>query len=289
MTERWPVSASDGHEFELLLKVPEHPQAALFFFPAMGVEASYYAPFADALSRQGIVLGVCDLRGHGTSSLRPRRGLDFGYREIVELDLPRAVAAFRERIPDVPLYLGGHSLGGQLVMLHVAATRPDIAGMALVACAIPYYRNWQGRSRALVRFTAALFPAIGFLLGYVPGDRLGFGGTEARTLMRDWGHNAKTARYEPIGSEVDYEAALAQLEVELVTVNIDGDELAPPNAVDFTFAKLPHARGVRVQAKLSESRAGAHVRWARDCGEVVQAISDWIGGRTATAPAKDSK
>ena len=280
MDEGWPVRASDGHTFELMVETPEHPHAALFFFPAMGVEAGYYAGFAQALSDRGIFVAIADLRGHGTSSLRPRRGIDFGYREIVELDLPAAISTLRDRAPDVPLYLGGHSLGGQLVLLHVAATQPDIAGMVFVACAIPYYRNWQGISRAWIRLVAVLFPAVGFLLGYVPGDRLGFGGTEARTLMRDWAHNARTARYEPIGSGVDYESALENLRVELVTVNIDGDEMAPPNAVDFMFEKVPHAHGVRVEARLSEKKPGAHVRWARDADEVVRAVADWIPLKT---------
>lgn len=251
----------------------------LFFVPAMGVEASYYAPFSEALSQRGVSVAMCDLRGHGTSSLRPSRGVDFGYREIVELDIPAAVTVVEERAGDVRLYLGGHSLGGQLMMLHVAATKPDMAGMVLVACAIPYYRNWRGRSRALIKLLMALFPIAGFALGYVPGDRLGFGGTEARTLMRDWAHNARTARYEPMGSDVDYESALGELQVELVTVNIDGDEMAPPNAVDFMFEKVPHARGLRVEAKLTEHKPGAHVRWARDPEDVVRAISGWITER----------
>lgn len=279
MAERWTVRASDGHSFELLVDAPKHPRAALFFFPAMGVDASYYAPFAEALSQRGILVAVCDLRGHGTSSIRPRRGVDFGYREIVELDLPPAVATFKARIPDVPLYLGGHSLGGQLMMLHVAATRPDIAGMALVACAIPYYRNWQGRSRHWIRLATVLFPTVGFLLGYVPGHRLGLGGTEAQTLMRDWAHNARTARYEPAGSDVDYESALQNLEIDLVTVNVRGDEMAPANAVDFMFEKVPHARGDRLEATLSEHRPGAHVRWVRDPADVVRGVAGWITGR----------
>ena len=170
MGERWPVRASDGHTFELLVEAPKQPRAVLFFAPAMGVDASYYGPFVEGLSQQGILVAMCDLRGHGTSSLRPRRGVDFGYREIIELDIPAALSVVREQTAGVPLYVGGHSLGGQLVMLHVAATKPDIAGMALVACAIPYFRNWHGRSRAWIRLAAAvIFPLAGFVLGYVPG------------------------------------------------------------------------------------------------------------------------
>lgn len=279
MGESWPVRASDGHRFELLVDAPERPRAALLFACAMGVDASYYTPFAEQLSGRGILLAMCDLRGHGTSSLRPRRGVDFGYRECVELDLPEAVAVVRQREPDLPLYLGGHSLGGQLMMLHVAATTPDIAGMVLVACAIPYYRNWEGRNRTFIRMAASLFPVVGWALGYVPGDRLGFGGTEARTLMRDWAHNARTARYAPAGSDVDYEAALRELRVELITVNVEGDEMAPPNAVDFMFEKVPHARGPRVEAQLSARKPGTHVRWARDPEDVVRAVAAWIEER----------
>jgi predicted alpha/beta hydrolase len=279
MIERWPVRADDGHTFELLVTKPEDAHASLLFVSAMGVEASYYEPFAEALGQRGVLAAMCDLRGHGTSSLRPRRGLDFGYREIVELDIPSAVAAVEQRAAGLPLYLGGHSLGGQLMMLHVAATKPRLAGMALVACAIPYYRSWTGKQRAWIRLATILLPVAGFVLGYVPGNRLGFGGTEAKALMNDWARNARTARYEPIGSELDYEAALAALQVDLITVNIEGDEMAPPNAVDFMFDKVPHARGERVQAKLSENKPGAHFRWARDPSEVVRVVADWIHSR----------
>ena len=127
------------------------------------------------------------------------------------------------------------------------------------------------------KIASGIFPIAGALLGYVPGKRLGFGGgAEARTLMRDWSHNARTARYEPIGSNVDYEAALREVELELLTVNIDTDEMAPPNAVDFTFEKLPKSRGKRVEARLSAPHPAAHMRWARDPSEVVAAVSAWI-------------
>jgi len=278
--ERWPVQAPDGHELELLVHAPEAPRAVLLFMCALGVEARYYEPFGEALAAEGIALAMCDLRGNGTSSFRPRRGVDFGYREIVELDIPAAFGVVRQRLPNVPLFVGGHSLGGQLMMLHLAATQESVAGTVFVACAIPYYENWQGSSRRYIHLATVLFPIAGALLGYVPGKRLGFGGAaEAKTLMRDWSHNARTARYEPKGSSVDYEKALREAELDFLTVSIDTDEMAPPNAVDFMFDKLPRSRGVRVHAHLSRPHRAAHMRWARDPAEVVAAVSDWIGQR----------
>ena len=280
MDERWPVQTVDGHEFELLAFVPDRPRAALLFGCALGVDASYYAPFGESLKARGVLVALCDLRGNGTSNLQASRAVDFGYREIVEVDLPAAFEVFAERTPDVPRYLGGHSLGGQLVLLHVATKRPDIEGVVLVACAIPYFRSWKGRRRLFVRLASILFPIVGSVLGYVPGKRFGFGGErEARTLMRDWSHNAATARYEPIGSHVDYEDALVGLVVEFVTVNVAGDSMGPPNAVELMFEKLPSAIGTRIEAELSERGPGAHFRWARDPSAVSAAIDGWLSQR----------
>lgn len=278
--ERWRVEASDGHGVELLVHGPSEPRAVLLFVCALGVEARYYEPFGEALEERGIALAMCDLRGNGTSSLRPSRRIDFGYREIVELDIPAALDVVRERLPSVPLFVGGHSLGGQLMMLHLASARPEVAGTVFVACAVPYYRNWHGTARQYIRLATVLFPVAGAVLGYVPGKRLGFGGAiEARTLMRDWSHNARTARYEPRGSYVDYEEALRQAELDFVTVSVDTDAMAPPNAVEFMFEKLPKSRGTRVHAHLSEPHPAAHMRWARDPAEVVEAVSSWIATR----------
>lgn len=259
--------------------MPDRPHALLLFVCALGVEASYYTKFAEAMAARGVALAMCDLRGNGTSSLRPRRGVDFGYREIIEADIPAAIAVVKGRMPSTPFYVGGHSLGGQLMMLHVAAQKPDVAGVVLIACAIPYYRHWTGKNRRQVLLATRLFPVIGFFLGYVPGKRFGFGGTEARTVMRDWAHNAATARYEPRNSTVDYEAALREAEVAFVTVNIEEDDMGPPNAVEFMFEKVPHAKGERIEVKLSEHKPGAHFRWARDPHTAVDAVMRWIEKR----------
>ena len=209
----------------------------LLFMCALGVEARYYAPFGEAL----------------------------------------AVEVVRQQMPGVPLYVGAHSLGGQLMVLHLATARPSISGTMLVACAIPYYQNWEGRARRFIHLASVLFPIAGALLGYVPGKRLGFGGeAEARTLMRDWSLNARTARYEPRGSDVDYEAALRELEIDFLTVNVATDEMAPPDAVEFMFEKLPKSRGTRVEARLSKPHRAPHMGWARDPAEVVAALSAWL-------------
>ena len=102
----------------------------------MGVKASYYEPLALAFQAGGTSAVTADLRGHGRSAIRAGRRTsngfgDFGYREILDEDLPAFTAAVHERFPGRPIVLLGHSLGGQLACLW-ASTRPaGVAGQDL--------------------------------------------------------------------------------------------------------------------------------------------------------------
>jgi predicted alpha/beta hydrolase len=57
----------------------------------MGVRGSYYTDFAKMLSRAGFNVVTSDLRGVDSSSVRASRSCDFGYEEIISLDLPALV------------------------------------------------------------------------------------------------------------------------------------------------------------------------------------------------------
>ena len=107
-----PVQAEDGHRFELLARVPTQPRARLLWLPALGVAARHYLPYAEALAARGIAVYLHEWRGNGSSSLRPSRTQDWGYREILEHDLPASLAQMPEDAA-TPLIIGGHSLGGQ--------------------------------------------------------------------------------------------------------------------------------------------------------------------------------
>lgn len=93
------VVADDGAQQTIRLVAPlvAAPKLVILGLPAMGTPAKYYAPFARALAeRLASAVAFAELRGQGTSSARASRGDRFGYRDIVEHDLP-AVAAFAMR------------------------------------------------------------------------------------------------------------------------------------------------------------------------------------------------
>ncbi len=261
----WPASSPDA--------------PVMLIWPAMGTAASYYTPFAQALWRQDTHAVVMELRGVGASSVRASRRTDFGYRDLVEQDLPAAFAAVRRRFPAAPVYLLGHSLGGQVSALYASRQPEGLAGLILIASGSIDFRAWSGLKRwgilAFTQFAAAL----GMTAGYFPGKRVGFGGCEARTLMRDWARVARTGRFAPAGAALNYEAALAQITLPVLGITFEHDAFAPRSAQQSLLAKMSKARVTQLHLHAADTEGVRidHYRWVRRPEVVIPRVMAWLG------------
>ncbi len=248
-------------------------------FAAMGVRASYYRPLAEALCRQGLRAVTVDLRGNGFSSVRAGRGSDFGYREIAELDFPAVIRAVREQVPGDVVLLG-HSLGGQLACLAAAADPGQQVGIVLIASCSIYFRGWSFPRNLWVLGFTQVADLTARVLGYFPGHLVRFGDREARRLVRDWSHQGRTGRYRVAGSEHDYEALLARLELSVLAISFADDHYAPRHAVAHLLGKMPAAETTHVVLSPSDlgARAVGHFGWVRHADLLAPRIAEWLQG-----------
>ena len=260
--------------------------------PAMGVSARFYRGFADALAAAtGATVDTVDLRGQGSHPERARSGASFGYREIVEQDIPACVAGWRARHPGRPVVLLGHSLGGQLALLACAQRTARADALVLVAAGTAHWRAWPAPQRVRARCTVQAIRAAAAVLPWYPGGRLGFGGDQPRRLMRDWGFNATTGRYRLEGSARSteaIEAALREVTMPLLAVEVPGDAVAPSGALDALLALVPHARATRrvVPVPHGQSPWRRHFGWARAPAPVVSEIVPWLHEHVAPSGAR---
>lgn len=246
--------------------------------PAMGTPAKFYTPYAEALASQGTHAVVMDLRGIGTSSLRASRRVNFGYREMVELDFPAAVAAVRARFATSPILLLGHSLGGQLAALHLARQPEQVSGLILIACGNVYYRGWPVPMRwGFLAFTqfAAL---VSLIAGYFPGKKFGFGGTEARGVILDWARCARNGRYRPDGAAINYEEALARCTLPVLGISFEGDNFAPRQATQNLVGKLVAAPVTHLHLSTAETANLRidHYKWVKSPAITLQRVHQWL-------------
>ena len=256
------------------------PGSPLFLcLPAMGVEARYYLPLVGSLSAAfRAPVALADFRGQG-ENLRRSGPSEFGYREILEADLPEILARLKALYPDRPLYIVGHSIGGQFAALLASRHAETIRGLVLLASGTAHYRSWRGMQRWRYYGFIQFARIVTRILRRYPGSRLGFGGDQPFRFMMDWVAHATTGRYEPIGSEVPYEARLRSVRLPVLSISVAGDTVAPAAAVDELLRKLAIADICRRTASgvPRHDPWKRHFSWARAPEEMVTMIRDWIG------------
>jgi predicted alpha/beta hydrolase len=269
-----PVVAGDGHTSRLRLFSAGLRAPGVFWLPALGVPANKYDGLARALVAEGIGCAVHEWRGNGSSSLRARRGTDWGYRELLQHDLPASIAALDDTSRWV---FGGHSLGGQFAAMAAARQPHRSAGLALVATGVPHARAFSGRQRLGVGLFARVLPVLTRAAGYYPGHRLGFAGREAGQLMRDWAATVNSGRYGRYGHRDELEAAMAALAQPVLGVRMARDWLVPAASMQALLDKL--GSGAKTVELFDDARLGArsdHFRWMRQPQALAACIAAWI-------------
>ncbi|TYT23617.1 hypothetical protein FZO89_15350 [Luteimonas viscosa] len=275
------ATAADGHVWRLHARLPTAPTRTLLWLPALGVAARHYMPFADALARRGVAVFLHEWRGNDTSSLRAGRGRDWGYRELLELDIAASQAVIDRACPGgMPRVLGGHSLGGQLACCRLALAPESADALWLVASGAPYWRAFPMPLKAGLPLAYRFLPWLADMRGFLPGRRIGFGGNEAARLIRDWARTALSGRYTADGVAQDLEAGMARLTQPVRALVLSQDWMAPRSSLDFLLDKLAAAdvRAACFDERAARTRAD-HYAWMK----APDAVADWLLAQSGSA------
>jgi predicted alpha/beta hydrolase len=267
--QEWVDRGTDRLGLHLYPDPGDRPLAVVW--PAMGVPARYYRPFAADLLTAGLAVAVADLRGTGSSTPRPSRASRYGYAELVG-DVGAVLETLKPRADGRPLLLLGHSLGGQACAVHLALSGSESTadGLVLLAVGLPYWRDYRTGVRTILPMTQGI-NAVSAVLGVWPG--WGFGGRQARGVIRDWAYTARTGRY-PVLDGVEVEAALAAVRTPVLAVSVEHDQYTPPSTVDRICGKLRAAPVEREH--YTAAQAGGrldHFRWVRAAAPLANRIA----------------
>ena len=161
--------------------------------PATSVRCRYYSRFADFLHRHGFDVVAYDYRGIGESRPASLRRLNAGWLDWGRLDFEAALCHARDGFAGQPIHVVAHSVGGLLVGL--APSNRHIERVFTMGAQFAHWEDYapDRRFRMLLKWHV-LMPALTTLLGYFPGQRLGWLEDTPRGVVRDW--TARAPRFE---------------------------------------------------------------------------------------------
>ncbi len=279
--ERIDVFAEDGVSSSITVFEPQGESSlpVITCFPAMGVSAEYYRTLAHSLAKEGLIVVTSDLRGIGSSSVRASKQNNFGYFEMIHYDWSAIIKAVKNKFPKNKMFIFGHSLGGQLSSLYLSHQKDcEISGLILVTVNSVYYKGYGFPDGLKVLVGTNLAYLIALFVGYFPGRTFGFGGIEAKNVIRDWSRQGRTGLYEILNSSLHYETLLAKLTLPVISFSFEGDFFAPSGAAQHLVGKMKNAnvKHVHMQPEEYGLKNKFHFSWSKKPDFIVSLIMEWM-------------
>ena len=279
---RGTARAADGFE----LAVTRFPAAGeargtLLFAGAMGVRQDFYAPLAAFLADGGLHALTFDYRGMGWSRRGSLRGFETDVTRWAERDLNAMLHEARRLAPSKPLFVLGHSLGGQI--LGVAPDNAMVSAAVTVTAGSGYYRfndRMPGRVR-LLWFVA--IPALTPLFGYFPGRPLRMVGDLPRGVARQWRGWCLHPNYL-LREGAAARAAFDRVKAPILGYSFEDDDLITRPAIDHLHGFYRNAAVERRHVRPQGRRIGHFGYFSERSRDTLwQDSLEWLRGRAASA------
>jgi predicted alpha/beta hydrolase len=189
------IPATDGFELAATIFEPKgDPGSVTIISAAMATPRRLYDVYARYLSRAGHFVVTYDYRGTGDSRPESLKGFQARMREWAEQDMSGVIAWARAQCSPCPLFLVGHSFGGQAAGL--LENTADVRAMVTVSSQSGYWGLHPGIEKVRVWFFAHVgFFLLSSLYGYLPWSRLVRGEDLPKQAALEWARWSRSPDY----------------------------------------------------------------------------------------------
>ncbi len=126
------LTAKDGIQLFIRENTPPQYKAIICIVHGFGEHGGRYKHVADFFNKQGFAVLAIDNRGHGKSE--GKRGHTPNFDSYLD-DIDVFLADTKQRLNDVPMFLYGHSMGGNLTLNYVIRRQPTFLRGLIAASA----------------------------------------------------------------------------------------------------------------------------------------------------------
>lgn len=157
------ITTSDGVKLFSQSWLPDStPKATLAFVHGLGEHSGRYQHVGEAYANAGYGLVMADLRGHGKSP--GQRGHAMAFKDY-HVDAYAIIDAARKATPNVPVFFGGHSLGGLIALGVAEENPPNINGLVISSPGLRGKFHIPGWKIALGKVFSSIMPTMSMASG----------------------------------------------------------------------------------------------------------------------------
>lgn len=229
--------AADGYRLAAMIYPPQAQQQEparakgnILVASATGVPQAFYRRFAEYASQQGFTVMTFDYRGIGQSNYASLKGFPASFLDWAKLDLAAAVDAMSEA--DVPLFMVGHSFGGQA--LGLLPNHHKVARLYTFATGAGWH-GWMpfGEQIKVFFMWRLMGPLLTKWKGYLHWQQLGMGEDLPLGVYQQWKRWCRFPHYffdDP--TMLGVAEQFATVSTPIVAANALDDLWAPPSSRD---------------------------------------------------------
>lgn len=183
--ENFSTTCSDGVVLKGLLLIPDAPKGIVQFNNGTAAKKEFYLAFLEYLASNGYICCLWDYRGSGESAPPNLAKCDYTFSDYGVKDMPTIKDYLRERFPQLPFFIFGHSAGGQMAgfMNNLA----DVQGLLCFAVSVGHAPFMPLYYRFLTNFFFDFFtPLSTAITGYLPAKRYGIMEDLPKKVVLEW-------------------------------------------------------------------------------------------------------
>lgn len=230
LSKEGSMDSTSGLKLHTRHWAPETEQSAVravvCIIHGMGEHSGRYEHVAEVMTEAGMAVMAIDQQGHGKSG--GKRGHMESLESVMQ-DAAKLIDEAAKNYPNAPIFLYGHSMGGNVVLNCTLRLKPPIKGLIVsspwlrLAFEPPAVKEWLGRAAARIA------PSLHQQTGLKPGDLFRTGYRKAPSIEGDaLNHTYITPRtYDSVraGGEWALGHAADYLDVPMLLLHGTGDRV----------------------------------------------------------------
>ena len=222
-------NATDGYVLTGVLYQPHiQPKARIIVCSATGVPQPFYRRFAEYVTHFGYQVLTFDYRGVGQSAPEHLKGFEMSYLDWGALDLNGAID-FQYQ-DDIPLFIVGHSYGGQA--LGLTQNHHKVKAMYCFGTGAGWagYMPFREKFKVSVMWNI-IFPPVVAVSGYLPWSKFNMGADLPLGVYKQWRKWCKNPTYFFADPELhELKDQYAQIKCPIYAVSALDDDWALPKS-----------------------------------------------------------